>query len=228
MNIDKLKKEIKKNPFASLNKLIYNFLFENIINLSILPGTKINESNLAKNLNISRSPIQIAINKLCDDQLIIKNKNKKIVSSITSDDFLKITQARSFIEGSASYLSAKVISTDDLEFLKKCAAEFEEIVKDESLNNFETCDHNFHTTIVNACDNEYLIEMYNSVKYQILRYRYSLRHKVEREILRNLLQNTVKSHWTLYHSLKMGYSNTVKDEAMYHSDAMRDAFINWR
>lgn len=227
MEANDFQKRIKKQPFAVLGDVVYTFLFESIITLKMLPGTKINEAKIAKDLGISRSPIRKAVDKLVEEQLIVKEDNKYIVSLITPKDYLQITQARVFIESQASYLAAQVINEKELEKLKMLIVEFEKKIDDERVTGFEDCDHNIHSHIVNSCGNSYIIEMYNCIQYRVLRYRYSLRSRLSTSDLRSALKSSAKSHWGVYYALQQGLSSVARDEAAMHADAMRDVFAIW-
>ena len=52
-----LHKKIEENPFLVLEDVIYHSLRNDIIELQLTPGSKLNESKLAEDLGISRSPI---------------------------------------------------------------------------------------------------------------------------------------------------------------------------
>ncbi|MGE7767446.1 GntR family transcriptional regulator [Peribacillus sp. NPDC096540] len=228
MEKEEFHEKVKENPFAALGGLVYDFLFDNIITMKILPGSRINEVKIAKELGISRSPIRTAIERLVNEQLIVKESGKyPFVALITPYDCLQITQARVFIESNASYLAAQAIDQANLEKLKMLALNFEKIVESIELNGFETCDHEFHSCIVNASGNPYIIEMYNCIQSRVLRYRYYLRHRLGNQTLQTILKGNIKSHRAICYAMEIGLPTMVRDEVARHSDAMRDIFARW-
>ncbi|MET3322349.1 UNVERIFIED_ORG: DNA-binding GntR family transcriptional regulator [Peribacillus simplex] len=228
MEKEEFYEKVKENPFVALGDLVYDFLFDNIITMKILPGSRINEVKIAKELGISRSPIRTAIERLVNEQLIVKESGKyPFVALITPDDCLQITQARVFIESNASYLAAQAIDQANLEKLKMLALNFEKIVESIELNGFETCDHEFHSCIVNASGNPYIIEMYNCIQSRVLRYRYYLRHRLGNQTLQTILKGNIKSHRAICYAMEIGLPTIVRDEVARHSDAMRDIFARW-
>ena len=58
---DQIQQKLDKNPFLALSKLVYQQVYREIINGNLLPQHKIIESKIAKELNISRSPVKMAL-----------------------------------------------------------------------------------------------------------------------------------------------------------------------
>lgn len=228
--MDKLKfdKLIEQNPFASYSDLIFDDLFDKIITLELLPGTNINSTYISNTLDISRSPVQTAINKLVEERLLIKDEHKyPYIAQITVEDCLEMTQARIFIESYAGYLAAPIIKEKYLSKLKDLSNQYENIVMQSGAVGFEKCDQEFHSCVIEASENSYLIEMYEILQSRILRYRYYLRHKLGDEKLQKTLIKSVKSHKVICHALEMGLALVVRDELTRHNDAMRDVFAKW-
>lgn len=228
--MDKLEfqKKVKENPFGVLGDLVYDYLFEKIITMQIFPGARLHEAQIANELGISRSPIRAAIDRLIEEKLVLKQSSKyPYIAPVTPEDWIQMTHARIIIESKAGYFAAQNIDDSTLERLKTLAAQYDAICETPDLKGFEQCDHDFHQTIVNACGNPYIIEMYNTIDYRVLRYRYNLRHRIPIEQLQGIIQKSSKSHWTLIFLLEKGLSMLVRDEIETHLDVMRDIFAKW-
>jgi DNA-binding GntR family transcriptional regulator len=66
MNHEKLQKYLDQNPFAKLRDVVAQLLYDEIISLDIIPGTKLNINQIAANLGISRTPVAEAVAQLCE------------------------------------------------------------------------------------------------------------------------------------------------------------------
>ena len=228
MNAIQFHMQMKENAFTPLGDLVYNYLFDQIITMEMLPESRLNEAQIAKQLGVSRSPIRAAIERLIDEQLVIKTQGKyPIIAPVTQEDWIEMTHARTVIESKASYYAAQVIDSMTIEKLKMLASKYDEISKSPTLEGFEKCDHEFHTTIVYACRNKYLIDMYESIQYRVLRYRYNLRQRMPLESLIPMIQNTAQSHWGIIFLLEKRITTVVADEMAQHLDIMRDIFAHW-
>ena len=60
----RLKKYISENPDAKLRDLVTKLLYDDIVELRITPGSKLNVNQIAASLGISRTPVAEAIGKL--------------------------------------------------------------------------------------------------------------------------------------------------------------------
>lgn len=53
----RLKKYISENPDAKLRDLVTKLLYDDIVELRITPGSKLNVNQIAASLGISRTPV---------------------------------------------------------------------------------------------------------------------------------------------------------------------------
>ena len=67
---DALDARMGQNPFARLGDSVYQVLYEAIIELRLTPGTVLSETALARELNISRTPIRNAFLRLAGEGLL--------------------------------------------------------------------------------------------------------------------------------------------------------------
>ncbi|MCL2492703.1 MAG: GntR family transcriptional regulator [Clostridiales bacterium] len=222
---EEFKRALEKQPFLVIGDFVYNYLCDEIIRMHLPPGTKINEANIAKELEISRSPVHAAVCRLMDDQLIHKEEGKyPYVSLVSAEDCLKISQARSFLESSAAYFAAQMIEENEVKQMLSLAEKYEKAVSDKALPNFEICDHSFHSQIIYNSKNKYFIEMYKCIEPRILRYRYYLRKRLAPKLLQETLKESTKSHYAICKALQIGLPAVARDEVYRHSDQMRDVF----
>ena len=59
---------MKENPFLHLEDIIYQALRMEIIGLRIAPGSKLNESKIAEDLGVSRTPVRNALARLVEEE----------------------------------------------------------------------------------------------------------------------------------------------------------------
>lgn len=205
---------MKEQPFAVLGEVMYQSLYQEITNGSLLPGDKLYEVQIAKNLGISRSPVKMAISRLLQEGMLEKEDGKvPRVKHITYDECLSLYEARITLEGMAAYHAAKRISKNELDELKSLVNRF--VAIDASLDGMEfaRCDEMFHTIIVNASRNKYIIEMYDYLKCGLQRYRYHFMHLTyEKYFEDNDLERNSYYHKAIYHALVNRLSLLAKNE----------------
>ena len=111
MTLEGLKEAIYVDNGLSATKLIYDYLMEEIVHLRIAPEMTISEVKYSSALNISRSPIRAALDRLEDDGLITREKGKQaIVTPLSQAEYYAMSELRMAVEGQAAYSLAYTIS----------------------------------------------------------------------------------------------------------------------
>ncbi len=133
----------------------YQIIKERLINCIYEPGSFLNESQLAADLGLSRTPVREAINRLESEGLVkIMPKKGIFVSDIQLSDVLQIFQARIEIEPVALRMAAPHLPLEELlKFQKTFTQDFQDIQ-----NGFRL-DTAMHLFIIEYCGNRYIIDM---------------------------------------------------------------------
>src|SRR5699024_11790306 len=96
-------------------KEVYDYLVEEIVSNKILPGTPIIETDIANELNMSRTPIREALKELESEGLIQRFPGRGVVvSKIAAQDIEEIFTLRITLELLALELSFDKITTNDI------------------------------------------------------------------------------------------------------------------
>lgn len=177
-----MEEKLENNPFEHLSKAALEIILSEIIALRLKPGMKLNISKLSEELNLSRTPVREALNKLCETGFVYKFDNKQgyYVYEFKISDMEQVFAARSMIECKASYLCAQMKKCPDIDKLKRLADTDYKI----NYSNFELTvekDYELHKLIVISCGNKYLLNFYENIENKIKLYK--------KIILHNLLNN---------------------------------------
>lgn len=143
------------NKNKNLKASTYLALKEKIINCEYSPGSILNETQLASEFGLSRTPIREAISRLeMDGYLKILPKKGIYVTDLTLNDVLQIFQTRIEIEPLALKMAAPYINAEDLlTFRTRFENENPDI-----LNAFKL-DTEMHLFLIDHCGNKYIIDM---------------------------------------------------------------------
>lgn len=208
----------KNNPFIILSDIIFKEFINDIKNGNLLPGDKIIENKIAKDLDISRTPVNIAINKALEQKLFEKNEKRNIiVRKISFEEAYYLYESRKLIEGKAAYLAAKRINNRELSILLDLVQRLKQV--DDILDNdeFVKIDKIFHDTIIKAAKDPYIIKMYKVLELDLQRYRYHFKQLV---LKRNNIENGYMYHLAIYNALYNRISNIAKEEIEADIDRM--------
>jgi DNA-binding GntR family transcriptional regulator len=134
---------------------VYQIIRQNILSGQLQPGDRINEVQIAKELNVSRSPIRSAINELIGEGLLESIPNKSVrVKQLTEKQIIDVFEFRLFVE---SYVIEKVIACLDDQIINKLV-EFKENFRKKGnagrLNEYVELDTQFHGFLVECSGNE--------------------------------------------------------------------------
>ena len=124
-----IRKAQDRNPFVKISDIVYDILSEAILSSTIAPGSKLNISSIAENLNISHTPVFQAVDRLKNSGLIVEsNETSKYhsyrVLDISNESLTNLFTARKAIETTAASICATNVALIDIAQLKKMAAEF--------------------------------------------------------------------------------------------------------
>src|SRR5699024_7989304 len=128
----------------------YEYIKEAIIKGKYGPGMRLTEEALAKELNISRTPIREAIQQLLYDGVITPLKRGVIVREFTKDDIRQIYDLRAVLESYAASEAAFRRTEKDLQIMKEANEAYKRAVdrylqhEDEGLDDIMTTNAKFH------------------------------------------------------------------------------------
>ena len=163
----------KKNiSRISTKDIAYEQLKERIIKCFFEPGQPIVEEELAKELEISRTPLREAIQRLELEGLVVRNSNGRIrVAPVSIKELKELFIMRSKLEGIAIVDAIDNITEEDikcLSYLAKMVKLTSQMQNQDDTNNFGT---QFHSFIYNISRNQTVEKVLFQLNDHINRYR---------------------------------------------------------
>ena len=148
---------------------IYDKLFDRIIANQYHPNTHLKEEELAKEFNVSRTPVREALRMLEHDGLVkILPKKGTIVSGFTVDDVEEIYEIRKALEILALKSAIPSLSIQGLIRIRK---ELQEIENETDYRIHAEFDAKFHNYFIDASANKRLIGVLGQMMRLIRRFR---------------------------------------------------------
>lgn len=146
-------------PQQYLKDRVYENLRRKIINCEYAPGVLLNETELIKEFEASRTPIRDALNRLASENLItVIPKKGVIVNGISLKDIAEVLEVRAIIEPQLILLYGDRIDKPILEdYYKRC-------LNADQLETKIRLDEDLHTILYDACTNRYLREILKNVE----------------------------------------------------------------
>ncbi|MCG8686492.1 MAG: GntR family transcriptional regulator [Desulfobacterales bacterium] len=159
----------------SNEEIVYQKLKNAIIKRYIKQGTKLVETTLAKQLDVSRTPIRGAIRRLAHEGYATYEQNKGVcVIEPTLEEIKETFFVREQLESSAAGLAAASIQPDQIELLESYLSKEEKIFEDRDIEEYYRVNDAIHMTIARASGNTVLIryieELLNRTKIYLILY----------------------------------------------------------
>lgn len=200
----------------------YNFIKNAITRGDYKPGKRLTEEALAKELNISRTPIREAIQQLLSDGLITPLKRGVVVRTFTKKDILQIYDLRAVLESYAASEAAFRRSENDLKKMKQANEAYKKAAEvyiqrgKTGIDDIIETNHQFHEAILNAANNDYL--RYHLEKVVVLPLVFSSFYwYTENELIRSY-----DIHNNIYYAIKYQEFERAKTALREHVYLARD------
>jgi len=151
---------------------VYRILREQIIQAELLPGERLSESDVAKNLLVSRQPVREAFIKLSEEGLVqVLPQRGTYVTRISIASVMDVRFVREAIEADIVRHLAESHTPDVVVELRRQLDEQKQVAHDDRVN-FLRLDELFHHTLAAAAGKSYAWSVIESVKAQMDRVRF--------------------------------------------------------
>lgn len=135
------------------------------------PGFRLIETQLAKQLNLSRSSIRIALHQLTHEGLVVQVLHKGwTVKTLTLQDTWELFTLRKVLEGFAARLVTEVMTPDKASILRNAQQHLTDAIVAGNLKKIADADFALHKTIFQISGHKRLQDQYRLVEQQIRLY----------------------------------------------------------
>lgn len=161
----------EENIYKTLSLQVYKKIKDKLLYLEILPGTTLQEREVANMFSVSRTPIREAFQRLAIEGWIeIKFRKRVVVREIYERDVREVFQLRRIIEPMVveiileERLADKALIDKIQKILNKMKFAKEDNIK------FINLDQSFHALIISKINNDRLNQMWKKISDEIIRY----------------------------------------------------------
>lgn len=135
---------------------VFDYLYSNIISLEIEPGTKMSETEIAKQFGISRQPVREAFIRLADMKLLeIRPQRATTVRKIYHKEILDARFIRAAVEVEVARLACeRYDGACDDDFAANLARQ-KQAMDQTKFEEFHSLDYDFHLLLCVAADCEF-------------------------------------------------------------------------
>jgi DNA-binding GntR family transcriptional regulator len=149
-------KDTKTGGKVTSSDRAYEMLRDRLLRFAILPNQRINEVSLAAELNVSRTPLREALNRLVAEGLLINRERGLSTPDLEPKLVFELFEARVEIECSVVRLACERATDAELEALAKFLTESATESPDASTDRLIELDIGFHDTLAQLANNRIL------------------------------------------------------------------------
>lgn len=195
----------------------YHYIKQRILEGSYKQAQKLNESELAEAIGVSRNTVKKALLSLQQENLVRIEDNKgAFVKSYTLEEVKNYLEIREVLEGLVARKAAGNISDEELNELEEILARMGLCIQENRLDDYSMSNREFHKVIYTTSKSEEAVEMINIIRTQLIRYHF-------RTILvPGRTQESYKDHLKILEALKTRDGKRAEEAARNHITNVRN------
>ncbi len=180
----------------SLKEKVYKTLRKDILTGKIPGGTHTTESSIAKQLDVSRTPVREALQRLAQEKLIKPlPRAGYIIEDMSYDDIKDLFSARFDIESLVIGKAIQYIADSELEMLKKSLVNQKKCISDNDFRTMTDLDVEFHSIIYKASRSKTFYRICKNLSDLTIKYRHGLNTGTD------VWNESIQNHTTIYEAL---------------------------
>jgi DNA-binding GntR family transcriptional regulator len=203
-----------------LRDQVYDILRKQILTGAFPQGYKLIEDRLALHLNVSRTPVREAIQRLIVNGLVQPNPTCPAeVVGVTRENMEQCFDVREVLEMFASRLAASRSSEALVERLRDLHAEESRALESGNIGQLKELNTAFHNEILNATGNDILKQLVNNLLMRVPSYEmFVMDLDTRREFWR--------SHQRIIEALEKGDAELAEREMSAHIELAKQALLD--
>lgn len=204
----------------NLHEATFQTLKALLVEGKIVPGSKLNERELAERLNVSRTPIREAIRRLAADGLVELIANRGAIAvQLSIDDVIHTFDVIAELEGYSGELAAKNINDSTLSELEALQYEMMASYARRDLSSYYKLNLRIHRLINQAANNPVLATLFSQVNSRIE----ALRFRSNQDGVK--WEKAVEEHQEMLDALKARDSARMRKVMITHVTNKRDVVV---
>ncbi|MDH2049211.1 GntR family transcriptional regulator [Achromobacter marplatensis] len=196
----------------------YQSLLDQIVSRRIPAGEVLEERRLADELDVSRTPLRAAMNRLLGEGMLERLSNGSIVvRSFGVTDLLELLQIRSLLESEAAAMATGRIPAEPLEGLRTRLQALLNAQTPDEKSDWEV-DNALHDLVAAYCGNRNLASMITATRRQV--------RMCDVERLPQRQVQAREEHLAIVQGLLSGDSARARQAMAAHLESVRRSYVN--
>jgi DNA-binding GntR family transcriptional regulator len=200
---------------------IADVMREAIIKGVLLPGARLVENDLSKQLGVSRIPLREAFRVLEGEGLVTISPHKgAMVSELKDEELLELFTVRALFESYAAQYLADIRGASVVPYLESIIQQMKSAIGIGDIQTYCGLAADFHEALITGCKNSILIRQYEQIKVKLHRYQAALSR------LSDSPQQSIFEHQKIVTFIKSGDKAQAAKATKEHIDALIIRFLD--
>ena len=197
----------------------YRIIKEKIVTLQLPPASLLNETDLMNELDLGRTPIREALQRLAMENLVvIWPRRGTIVTDLNMSDLQKIFELRLELEPLMVRLAAERALPEEIAQMEQLFANVDAILNESDHHQLIRLDIEVHRLLAQAAHNEFLAEVLERLYTHVLRLWYVSLHKISH------LPEAIQEHQEIINAVKTGDGDRAAEIMRTHVASFQKEF----
>lgn len=189
----------KASPSSRLSERLREIIEERIATGVYEPGAQLDETELATEFDVSRTPIREALMQLSFSGLIVlRPRRNAVVAEIGPHRLCEMFEVMAELEAMCGRLAARRMTAEDQRALLDALQRCREAAAEDDPDTYYRMNEDFHKALYTASHNSFLAEECRNLKRRLSAYR-RLQLRV-----RDRLDTSFREHSEIYTALTVG------------------------
>ena len=205
---------------SSIAESVHQRIYERIMSLDIPPGARIPIDGLARELNVSQTPVREALTRLEREGLVRKAHliGYSAAPQITRKEFHDLYRFRLMLEPESARQACLKLTPETLQRIELAAADMEKgeqpVDRNSRYSRFARADAHFHDEILKVADNEFVRQSLKDQHIHLHIFRLMFHSRVTQEAL--------EEHERLLAAFRAGDADAAFEAMRDHIERSRD------
>ena len=166
--MNSLQLNISPDGLKTRQELVTDALRQAILNGRFRPGDKLDQTDLANELSVSRSPVREALRTLAAEELVTHYPHRgAVVTERSVDELKELLFIRSILEGAAARRAAPHMEDERLKRLDQIICE---AVATDDMQRVLALNNLFHSTIYEAVKQPQIVDLIQKLRNKVAPY----------------------------------------------------------
>lgn len=193
----------------------------------LIPGVRLDESEIADRFGVSRTPVREAFRLLAANEMVeLKGRMGATVRKPSAQTVIEMFQVMAELEGLCARLAARRVTPELRMRMERTHAQLVDASRKSDVDGFYDINQAFHETIYEAASNHYLAEQTRRLRNKTAAYRRRVTFQPNR-FASTLDEHSRVMEAIFSHNEEAAHS-TMRDHVNLLSDDMRDFIASFQ